>query len=114
MEMPVEYYGSFTILPCCESSEEVLESIGDSIREEYNFWRIDDCDLEPRSAASEASGGEVFEELVRIIQFLEEMGWQLFGYVFRCSGTPEDLELYILSQEDGEVYRKRGRFEDVD
>lgn len=116
METPVDYYGFFTILTCCDDgeSEEALETMGEGIIQEYHFWRIDDYDLEPRSAASEAGGDEVFEELVRIVQTLEEMGWQLYGRIFRCGESVKDIELYIISQEDGEVHRKRGFFEVVD
>lgn len=115
METPVDYYGFFTILTCSdEASEEALETVSEAIIEESHFWRIDGYDLEPRSAASEAESGEVFEELVNIVQTLEEMGWQLYGRVFRCGESVKDIELYILSQEDGEVYRKRGFFEQID
>jgi len=116
METPLDYYGFFTILTCSddEASSEALETMSEVLIEKYHFWRIDGYDLEPRSAASEAESGEVFEELVNIVQTLEEMGWQLYGRVFRCGESIKDIELYILSQEDGEVYRKRGFFEQID
>ena len=119
METSADFYGSFTILPSSEDAEgelKALESLGDCIREDYNYWRIDDYDLEPRSAASETDSDVVFEELVKVVQILEEMGWQPYGRIIRCADDVnlQDIDLYLISPEDGEVRRKRGYFEELD
>ena len=113
----VEFHGSFAILLSGipdEAEDGALESIGEAIQEDFRFWRLDDCELEPRSAASKVGSEDVFEELVKIIDLLEEMGWQLYGRILRWGEDLDDVELYILSSEDGVIGRKRGVFEIID